>query len=91
MTYFGFVFVLMLLIDPNVVTIILKWDIWCLWTINELNIHKNHAFAYLISKNIINLLWIYVSEYICNDYDGYDTNIRYPGNTHMQVNSNRNA
>ena len=23
--------------------------------------------------------------------DGYDTNIRYPGNTHMQVNSNRNA
>ena len=23
--------------------------------------------------------------------DGYDTNIRYPDNTHMQVNSNRNA
>ena len=52
---------------------------------------QNHAFAYSISKNVINLLWIYVSEYICNDYDGYDTNIRYPGNTHMQVNSNRNA
>ena len=28
---------------------------------------------------------------MANDCDGYDTNIRYPDNTHMQVNSNRNA